>query len=247
MNNRKLQIILVSLLALLTISTVAYAYAGQAPGSSIPGYRAAGQVVQELTGLAPKPAKPTLLPASQPVPANKPLQQILAKKGIHGQIPNFKIVVDKSDHSLTLYSGAAPLKAYPISLGGGGLGDKVRAGDHKTPEGQFYISESSVLAPTDKFLGSRWMRVSYPNKEDADRGLASGLIDQATRDRIYAAINNKQNPPQNTALGGGVGIHGGVDANGKTDWTYGCMALSEADVQEIFEYIGVGTSLYIQS
>jgi hypothetical protein len=62
-----------------------------------------------------------------------------------------------------------------------------------------------------------------------------------------SAINGKQNPPQNTALGGGIGIHGGVDTNGTNDWTYGCIALSETDVHEIFEYIRVGTSLSIQN
>lgn len=197
--------------------------------------------------IIPRSANPFSPPGSQPAPTSKPLKQILTEKGITGQIPNLKIVVDKSAHILTLYSGATPLKTYRISLGDGGLGDKVKAGDHKTPEGQFYISERSVLTPTDEFLGSRWMEISYPNKEDADRGLAFGLIDHATRDRIYAAINNKQIPPQYTVLGGGVGIHGGVDNNGTKDWTYGCMALTEKDVSEIFDYIGVGTSLYIQS
>lgn len=293
MNHRKLQIALITMLVLLTVTTVAYAYTGPALGSRILRYGMIGGDVQDLQArlnnigynvgyvdgiFGSKTLKgvknfqqnkglvtdgivgPLTLaklknannssstpPANQPAPTSKPLKQILLEKGITGQIPNLQIVVDKSAHILTLYSGATPLKTYRISLGDGGLGDKVKAGDHKTPEGQFYISERSVLTPTDQYLGTRWMRISYPNKEDADRGLAAGLIDQATRDRIYAAINNKQIPPQNTALGGGIGIHGGVDNNGTNDWTWGCMALTNAEVNEIFDYIGVGTSLQIHS
>lgn len=296
MNHRKLQIILISMLVLLTFTTVAYAYTGPALGSRILRYGMIGGDVRDLQtrlnvngynvgysdgifglktlngvknfqlnkGLVTdgivgsltlaklkstnsNPSTPPTPPTNPPAPTGKTLKQILAEKGIIGQIPNLQIVVDKSAHILTLYSGATPLKTYRISLGDGGMGDKVKAGDHKTPEGQFYISERSVLTPTDQYLGTRWMRVSYPNKEDADRGLAAGLIDQATHDRIYSAINNKQIPPQNTALGGGIGIHGGADNNGTKDWTWGCMALTNAEVNEIFDYVGVGTSLQIHS
>lgn len=179
---------------------------------------------------------------------NKTLAQILKEKGISGAIPNLKIFVDKSDHVLTLYSGSTPLKSYHVALGDGGLGDKVRSGDHKTPEGTFYIAEKSVLPPASKDLGTRWMRVSYPNIEDAQRGLNTGLIDKATYDIIVQANNNKQIPPQNTALGGGVGIHGGSGyTNNQGDyWTWGCVGLTDKDVNEFYDYISVGTPLYIQ-
>lgn len=262
MKHRKLQIILISTFILLTISTVAYAYAGPTLGLRVIKYVMTGGDARDLQtgrgsngdqvgpadGIIPRSSNPSTPSfGSPPAPTTKPLKQILSEHNITGAIPNLQIVVDKPAHILTLYSGVTPLKTYRISLGDGGLGDKVKAGDHKTPEGRFYISERSILTPTDKFLGTRWMRVSYPNKEDADRGLATGLIDRATRDRIYTAINNKQTPPQNTALGGGVGIHGGRDNNGTKDWTWGCMGLSTADVNEMFDYIDVGTSLYIHN
>ncbi len=176
-----------------------------------------------------------------------PLATILKQKGISSPIPNLRIVVNKSAHLLTLFSGSTALKSYHIALGDNGLGDKQKAGDHKTPEGQFYIAERSVLSPTDQYLGTRWMRVSYPNIEDAQRGLNSGLIDQATYQQIVNAINNKRIPPQNTALGGGVGIHGGdgMPGNSGNTWTYGCMALNNSNVNEIYDYIAVGTPLTI--
>lgn len=179
---------------------------------------------------------------------NKTLASILREKGISNVIPNVNIFVDKSDYTLTLYSGNTPLKSYHVALAEAGLGDKVKSGDHKTPEGNFYVTERSVLNPPDQYLGTRWMRLSYPNIEDAQRGLNSGLIDQATYDQIVRAVNNRQTPPQETALGGGIGIHGGSNwqNNWGDNWTWGCVGLTNSDVNEIFDYIPVGTKVVIQ-
>lgn len=174
------------------------------------------------------------------------LASILQQKGITAPIPQVRIVVQKSAHLLTLYSGTTPLKSYTVDLGDNGLGDKQVSGDHKTPEGTFYIAQKSVLTPPDQYLGTRWMRLSYPNIEDAQRGLNSGLIDQSTYNSIVSAINNGQIPPQYTALGGGVGIHGGDDNNGPGNWTFGCVGLSNADANEIYNYVAVGTPVIIQ-
>ena len=178
----------------------------------------------------------------------KSLARILKEKNIANPIPNLNILVDKSDHLLTLYSGSTPLKSYHVALGDGGSGDKQRAGDHKTPEGKFYIAERSVLSPSDRYLGSRWMRISYPNIEDAQRGLNAGMIDQATYQKIVNAISNREIPPQNTPLGGGIGIHGGTGTydNDGDNWTWGCIGLTNPDVQEIYDYIKTGTSLVIK-
>lgn len=199
------------------------------------------------------PGQKLLIPKSSTntsplVPSTKPLTQLLKEKGISGNIPNLTILVDKSDHLLTLMSGSTPIKSYHVAFGDSGLGDKVKSGDHKTPEGTFYIAERSVLSPTDNYLGSRWMRVSYPNIEDAERGLRTGLIDQATHQQIVNAINNGQIPPQNTALGGGIGIHGASNngINSGDSWTWGCIGLTNTDVNEIYDYIGVGTKLIIR-
>ncbi|MBC9782931.1 LysM peptidoglycan-binding domain-containing protein [Heliobacterium chlorum] len=156
------------------------------------------------------------------------------------------IFVDKSDHTLTVLSDGIPLKTYHNELGDGGLDDKAVAGDHKTPEGNLYITEKLVLDPADEYLGTRWMRLSYPNIEDADRGLTQGLIDQQIRNEIINAINNKTTPPQRTALGGGVGIHGGTRLDLGKDWTYGCVGLTNQDVEEIYPLVSVGTPVKIQ-
>jgi len=88
--------------------------------------------------------------------------------------------------------------------------------------------------------------LSYPNAEDARRGLQQGLVDWQTYREIIRALNNLEIPPQRTALGGGIGIHGGdVEAFGD-NWTWGCIGLTNKDVEEIYEYVEVGTKVIIK-
>lgn len=150
--------------------------------------------------------------------------------------------VVKTRLTLTLYHDARPLKSYHIAIGRGGLGDKERQGDKKTPEGEFYITEKLVLH-NNHYLGSRWMRISYPNIEDAERGYKEGLISLSERDLIIHAINHRLPPPQHTALGGGIGIHGGTGNYADTHgdfWTDGCIGLTDPDVGEIYDFIYLG-------
>ena len=186
------------------------------------------------------------IPITQAYSQKLALKDIIAARGIPVNGLNIRIFVDKSDKLLTIYNGNTPLKAYRVELGDGGYGDKQIAGDHKTPEGSFYITQKLVLDPADQYLGSRWMRLSYPNIEDAQRGLNSGIINKATYNAIVNAINNGQTPPQNTALGGGVGIHGGSVPEFGTNWTFGCVGLSNKDVQDFYNYVKVGTNVTIQ-
>jgi LysM repeat protein len=177
---------------------------------------------------------------------NLPLAEIIREKGINDPWSRMAILINKSSHTLSLYIGGIWLKSYPLELGDGGLADKKVQGDHKTPEGTFYIAEKSVLEPADKFLGTRWLRLSYPNVEDAERGIRQGLIDQKTHDAIMTAWKNKDIPPQYTALGGGVGIHGGNSKEQGSNWTWGCIGLSNKDVEDIFNFVAVGTPIIIQ-
>ena len=175
----------------------------------------------------------------------KSFRQILIDQGLQNQKLNLTIIVQKTNHILSLYNNDQLLQTYHVDIGDVGLGDKQQQGDHKTPEGEFYLTERSVLQPADYYLGTRWFRLSYPNIEDANRGLADGLIDQATHDRIAGAINQGVTPPQDTALGGGVGIHGGAISEFGSDWTFGCVGLANKDIEGFFDYMVVGTKVVI--
>lgn len=186
------------------------------------------------------------IPITQATSQKMALKDIIANRGLNASQLQIRLFVDKSDKLLTVYNGTTPLKSYRVELGDSGPGDKKISGDHKTPEGSFYITEKLVLNPADQYLGTRWMRLSYPNIEDAQRGLNSGLISKTTYNAIVNAINNGLTPPQNTALGGGVGVHGGSTPALGTNWTFGCVGLTNTSVQDFYGYVKVGTKVTIQ-
>ena len=149
-----------------------------------------------------------------------------------------QIVVLKSQRKLELYSAGKLVRSYKVGLGLNPIPDKEREGDRATPEGDFYIFTKNPRSAFHLSLG-----VSYPNIEDAERGLKSGLITRAQRDTIVRAIKRKQGPPQYTALGGLIYIHG----NGaSSDWTWGCVALENEDIEELYQAIPVGTPVTIK-
>jgi murein L,D-transpeptidase YafK len=149
-----------------------------------------------------------------------------------------RIVVMKSKRRLQLYSAGVLVRTYRIGLGLNPVDDKKRQGDHATPEGDFYIFTKNNKSAYYLSLG-----LSYPNIEDAERGLRDGLISRAQHDAIVNAIKRKATPPQNTALGGDIYIHG----NGaSSDWTWGCVALENEDMRELFDAVKAGTPVTIR-
>jgi murein L,D-transpeptidase YafK len=149
-----------------------------------------------------------------------------------------KIVVLKSKRRLELYSDGGLVRRYRIGLGSRPVGDKQIKGDRKTPEGTFHICVRNDRSAYYLSLG-----IDYPGIEDARRGLRNKLIDRETHDRIVAAINAGETPPQNTALGGDIYIHG----NGShRDWTWGCVALDDRDMKELFDVVPLGTEVVIK-
>jgi murein L,D-transpeptidase YafK len=135
-----------------------------------------------------------------------------------------RIEVYKSKRQLLAYSEGQLLKTYRISVGGNPVGDKQYEGDKKTPEGIYFINGKNPNSGYWKNLG-----VSYPNRQD--------VIDAKNLGR---------------PAGGLIKIHGlrnGLGFIGKFhrwfDWTGGCMALTNEDVDELYESVAVGTVIHI--
>lgn len=149
------------------------------------------------------------------------------------------VVVSKSQRKLELFDGEKLIKTYKVALGFAPVGDKEKQGDGKTPEGEFY-----VFTKNDKSKFYLSLGISYPNNEDATRGLEANLITKTEHDQIVRAIKNKKMPLQNTKLGGEIYLHGG-GASG--DWTWGCIALKNEEIKELFETLRVGTRVKIQA
>ena len=104
-----------------------------------------------------------------------------------------RIIVRKGERQVDLFDGDKLVKQYKIALGFSPDGEKKTEGDGRTPEGDFYVSAKN---PKSKFHLS--LGLSYPGREDAERGLKSGLISQGERDEIVAAIAEKRMPLQKT-------------------------------------------------
>jgi len=149
-----------------------------------------------------------------------------------------KIVVKKSQRQLLLFSGDQLVRTYKIGLGLNPLGDKVREGDRRTPEGEFYIFDKNTNSQFYLSLG-----ISYPNAAHAERGLRDGLITRAQYGQIMSALKAKKGPPQNTPLGGEIYIHG---HGAESDWTWGCVALENDDIRELFDAVKIGTAVTIE-
>jgi len=160
--------------------------------------------------------------------------------GVQLTLPLFEpaIIVTKRKRVLELYTAGRLIKTYRAGLGLSPVEDKVRAGDRRTPEGDFYIC---LKNPRSQFYLS--LQLSYPNARHAERGFRDGLISRDQYHQTLSALKRKRVPPQNTRLGGELFIHG----NGsQSDWTWGCVALDDADMRELYYAIPVGTPVTIK-
>jgi len=135
------------------------------------------------------------------------------------------IVLDKSDRTLTMYFRGAKVKEYDVALGKNPVGDKLRRGDGRTPEGLYYIEGRN---PGSKYHLS--LRISYPSAQD-----------RAT------AARHGANP------GGDIMIHGLPPAfatvgalHRQQDWTEGCVAVTNAEIEEIWRAVPNGARILIK-
>ena len=153
-----------------------------------------------------------------------------------GALSRPSVKVCKAAHVLSVFDGERCVKSYRAAVGGG-KGDKVREGDRCTPEGEFTVC---LKNPDSDYVLS--LGLSYPNAEDAARGLRDGLIDRAEHGAIVQAIRGGDCPPWKTALGGEIMIHG---CGAGRDWTLGCIALDDDDIRELYPALPLGTPVTV--
>lgn len=159
----------------------------------------------------------------------------------------FEIEISKSRKELVVKRGSEIEKRFSVALGGGGPGDKRQRGDLRTPVGTYRIIDFNESSRFHIF-----MHLNYPNVKDAFYGYKGNLISRADFERIVAALKQGREPPQDTALGGAIGIHGiglaspdRLARHRSEDWTEGCIALTNSEIQELRRYVGVGTKVVI--
>lgn len=135
------------------------------------------------------------------------------------------IVIQKRDWLMSLWKDGRILKTYSImAMGARPVGHKVFEGDERTPEGTYYISDKHVSKNFQKFL-----QISYPNEQDKGAAQRYGV-----------------------SAGGNVGIHG--DRGGMSgffqrfdkNWTDGCVALRNNDIEQVYAMVDIGTPIMIK-
>lgn len=145
--------------------------------------------------------------------------------GVRSSITADSIVVEKGKRTLTLFQAGFAVRTYRVALGTQPTGDKVKKGDNRTPEGTYFIDFKN---PNSKY--HKALHISYPDAAHAARAAAMGV-----------------------SPGGDVMIHGlppryasiGAD-HAKYDWTEGCIAVTDKEIEEIWAAIPTGAPIHIK-
>lgn len=153
---------------------------------------------------------------------------VLAASALRGESApsSFRIEVLKAERQLALFTNGKLSHTFRIGLGFAPVGHKQRQGDGRTPEGTF-----RMVLRNKQSRYYRSVMLNYPLPADARSASVGGLIDGPTRDAILRSHRRGAVPPQHTPLGGEIFIHGGGSHN---DWTFGCIALANPDMDVIF-------------
>ncbi|MBT4446645.1 L,D-transpeptidase family protein [archaeon] len=149
------------------------------------------------------------------------------------------IHVKKQCRLVTIMLDDVPIKQYDAALGSNPDFDKSHEGDRATPVGTFYVADKD-LESKGQTAWYKALHISYPNKEDAARGLRNGLIKQWEANAINKAIDNCQMPPQNTQLGSLLKMHGKGGYISSRDWTWGCVGLDNSVMDEVYAFADKG-------
>jgi hypothetical protein len=147
----------------------------------------------------------------------------------------YTITIHQSHRILELSKDGELVETLPIALGAS-EGDKQVMGDYKTPLGQFQIIDKSPSA------FHKWLGLNYPNHEDAWRGRKEAKLTWIEFWYLTVENRNGRIPYGGSPLGGAIGIHGG---GAQKDWTMGCVALANRDVDRLFSLVPLGTSVHI--
>ena len=149
-----------------------------------------------------------------------------------------QIVIEKAARRLRVLENERAVFSCAVALGFSPLLPKMRMGDGRTPEGEYYVCLKRAQGKFGKALG-----LSYPSLADARGAAGTGLLSPALLPLFERAEQTRTRPPWGTSLGGEIYIHGG---GADRDWTAGCIALSDADMRLLFEMIEEGAQVEIR-
>lgn len=166
-------------------------------------------------------------PAKKIYPASQVKEQVITTTAENP----YYIIIDKSDYELKVYDEEGWYATYPIVFGSRDLGDKMKEGDKKTPDGHFKV----IL----KKIHPKWsyeLLLDYPNNESVQR---------------FNERKQKGLLPKNARIGGGIAIHATRPEEEWTvdnfyNWTDGCVSVKYTEMKDLFSFIPVGTPVTIK-
>jgi murein L,D-transpeptidase YafK len=174
------------------------------------------------------PGRDKKKPGHQKATNAKSVKKIVSTDSVEN---HYYIIVDKSDYELKVYDEDGWYATYPVVFGGKDLGDKMKEGDKKTPNGSFKV----VL----KKIHPKWgpeLLLDYPNEVS------------------YQKFNERKKRgliPKNARIGDGIAIHATRPEEEWTidsyyNWTDGCVSVKYTEMKDLFSYIPIGTPVTIQ-
>jgi len=147
----------------------------------------------------------------------------------------------KARRELWLVNNGQVERKFDVALGKEPDSKKLRRGDGRTPKGRYFICSKKPQSRFRRFLG-----ISYPNVEDAEKAYREHLISGDEWADILFATLHQTTPPWSTALGGWVGIHGyGNREELQVNWTEGCIAVSNDSIDYLYDRVAIGTPVII--
>lgn len=167
-----------------------------------------------------------------------------------GQTPALaqtEIVILRDQQKLLVKKNDEVIRSFHVALGSGVGEHKLMEGDRRTPSGHYRIVEAR---DSDQF--HRFLQLNYPSVDDAKRALKEHRISRYDYRRILEAHIYNRTPPQDTALGGAIGIHGigvetdeKIEIHGLANWTKGCIAMRNHEIDELMAYVSDKTPVVI--
>jgi murein L,D-transpeptidase YafK len=156
------------------------------------------------------------------------------------------VLVDTRAMTVSVFEGDSVKRVYAsISIGRGGTTADKSRNDQKTPLGEYRIARIAKQTPFHRFFG-----LDYPSLEQAQRALQGGVINERQYRSILVALRSGEAPPQDTPLGGYLGIHGVGEGDPRIhenfNWTNGCIALSNEQIDDIARWIKIGTRVVVR-
>ena len=160
------------------------------------------------------------------------------------------VLVDQQNYKARIYEAGVMRAEFDVSFGQG-RGQKEIEGDNKTPKGMYFVvqkHEGEFDGPYAAYYGGHWIKINYPNKYDAERGLAQSVISKAQRDQISASWLKREPTLQNTRLGGGIGFHGWNKEwqnDGPRHLSWGCVVMHLRDIGKFYDDVSEGAMVVI--